>query len=227
MWEDTYLSKLIKINIFDSVKVSEDQAYSVYKQNDWKETMPPLVNISEVLTDSLSVAETVLNELAHGVSIQELARRYTKRDSLRDKGGEFGYFNITQHGEIGRIASQMNVGDVYGPLRTDDGYSIFKVIDKKEDTTSYTQSFDEVKNQLIAKITLAKYQKYVNNYTAQLASKYGVEINDNVLNSVKDIYMNLVVARRMGFGGEIYAFPYTEEYSGWYDIWMKNKNIIQ
>ncbi len=227
MWEDTYLSKMIKIDMFDSIKVSEEQAFTVYRQNDWKESMPPLVNIAEVLTDSLSVAETVLNELTRGVSIRELAKKYTKRDSLRDKGGEFGYFDMTQHGEIGRIASQLNVGDVYGPLKLDEGYSIFQVIDKKEDSTSFTKSFDEVKDQLIAKITLSKYEKYLNNYNARLAARYGVEIYDNVLNSTKDIYLNLVVARRMGFGGEIYAVPYTEEYSGWYDIWMKNKNIIQ
>ena len=227
MWEDTYLSKMIKINMFDSIKVSEEQAFSVYKQNDWKETLPPLVNIAEVLTDSLSIAETVLNELSRGVSIKELAKKYTKRDSLRDKGGEFGYFDITRHGDIGRIASQLNVGDVFGPLKLDEGYTIFQVIDKKEDSTNYTQSFDDVKNQLIAKITLSKYEKYLNNYNARLAARYGVVINDHVLNSIENIYMNLVVARRMGFGGEIYAVPYTEEYPGWYDIWMKNKNIVQ
>ncbi len=227
MWEDAYLSKMIKINMFDSIKVSEEQAFSVYKQNDWKEAMPPLINIAEVLTDSLSVAEIVLNELSQGVSIKVLAEKYTKRDSLRDKGGEFGYFDITQHGELGRIASQLNVGDVYGPLKLDDGYSIFQVLDKKEDSTSYTKSFDEVKDQLIAKITLSKFEKYINNYDARLAAKYGVKIHDDVLNAVKNIYLNLVVARRMGFGGEIYAVPYTEEYSGWYDVWMKNKNIIQ
>lgn len=227
MWEDIYLSKMLKVNMFDSIKVSEKQAYSVYQQNNWTETMPPLVNIAEVLTDSLSIAETVLNELSHGVSIRDLAERYTKRDSLRDRGGEFGFFNITQHGEIGRVASGLKVGDVYGPLKVDDGYSIFQVIDKKQDTASYTKSFDDVKDQLITKITLAKFEKNINDYNARLAMQYGVEIYDDVLNSIKDIYLNLVVARKMGFGGEIYAFPYTEEYSGWYDIWMKNKNIIQ
>lgn len=227
MWEDSYLSKLEMINMFDSVRVSEEQAYSIYQQNDWKDTMPPLVDIAEVLTDSLSIAETVLNELSKGVSIKELARRYTKRDSLRSKGGEFGYFRITQHGEIGRIASRLKTGDVYGPLKLDEGYSIFQVIDKKEDTTSYRKSFAEVKNDLIAKITLAKFEKYINKYNARLAGKYGVEIYDNVLNSIDNIFMNLVVARYMGFGGEIYAVPYTEQYSGWYDIWIKNKSIVQ
>ena len=42
------------------------------------------------------------------------------------------YFPITEHGEIGRIASTMNVGDIYGPLELKEGYSIFKLIDKQE-----------------------------------------------------------------------------------------------
>lgn len=227
MWEDSYLSKLLMINMFDSVRTSEEQAFSVYKQNDWKETVPPLVDIAEVLTDSLSIVENILNELSRGMSIQELAKLYTKRDSVRDRGGEFGYFNITQHGEIGRIAAQLNVGDIYGPLKLEEGYSIFQVIDKKEDTASYTKSFQEVKDELIAKITLTRFEKFVNEYNARLASRYGVEIYDNVLSSINNIFMNLVLARYMGFGGEIYAVPYTEQYSGWYNIWLENKNIIQ
>ncbi|HSD63647.1 MAG TPA: peptidylprolyl isomerase, partial [Ignavibacteriaceae bacterium] len=214
-------------NVFDSVRVSEEQAFSVYQQNDWRKKLPQLINIAEVLTDSLNLAEKVLNALNEGADIKDLARRYTKRDSLREKGGVFGYFNITQHGEIGRIASQLKINDIYGPVKLDDGYSIFKVLDKKDDTTSYSMSFDEVKAQLIEKITLSKFEKYINEYNAALANKYSVEINDDALKNIDGIFMNLVVARYMGFGGEIYAVPYTEEYSGWYDIWQKNRNIAQ
>lgn len=227
MWEDSYLSKLLMVNMFDSVRVSEEQAFSVYKQNDWRKTLPQLINIAEVLTDSLNIAEKVLKALNEGTDIKDLARQYTKRDSLREKGGVFGYFNITQHGEIGRIASQLKINDIYGPVKLDDGYSIFQVLDKKDDTTSYSMSFDEVKAQLIEKITLSKFEKYINEYNAVLANKYGVEINDDALKNIDDIFMNLVVARYMGFGGEIYAVPYTEEYSGWYNIWQKNRNIAQ
>lgn len=227
MWEDCYLSKMLMTTMFDLVKVSEKEAYSVYKQNDWKESPLELVNVAEVLTDSLDVVEKVLNELSYGVDIKDLARRYTKRDSLKDKGGEFGFFPITEHGEIGRIASQMEIGDVYGPVKLDEGYSVFQLIDKKEDVTVYTKSYDEVKDQLIAKITLARFEKYVNKYNARLANKYGVEIYEDVLKNIDDIFMNLVVVRYMGFGGEIFAVPYTEQYSGWYDIWLNNKNIIQ
>ena len=227
MWEDCYLSKMLMTTMFDSIKVSEKEAYSIYEMNDWKETPLELVNVAEVLTDSLDVIEKVLNELSKGVDIKDLARRYTKRDSLKDKGGEFGFFSITEHGEIGRIAYQMKIGDIYGPIKLDEGYSVFQLIGKKEDTTVYTKSYDQVKNELIAKITLARFEKYVNEYNARLANKYGVKIYEDVLKNINDIFMNLVVVKYMGFGGEIFAVPYTEQYSGWYDIWLKNKNLIQ
>ena len=227
MWEDTYLSKMLMESIFDSIKVSEEDAYSVYKQNDWKDEPLELVNVAEVLTDSLKVVEKVLDELSKGTDIKELAKKYTIRDSLRNRGGEFGLFPITENGEIGRLAAQMKIGDVYGPLKLDEGYSVFQLIDKKVDTTSYSKSYSDVKKEILMKLTLAKFEKYVNEYNAMLAIKYGVEINEDVLKSIDNLYLNLVVVRYMGFGGEIFAVPYTEQYPGWYDIWQKNKNVIQ
>jgi hypothetical protein len=35
-----------------------------------------------------------------------------------------------------------------------------------------------------------------------------------------------VVARYMGFGGEIYAVPNTEQYSGWYEIWKQKNRLM-
>ncbi|MCK7516464.1 MAG: peptidylprolyl isomerase [Ignavibacteriales bacterium] len=49
----------------------------------------------------------------------------------KKSNGEYGLFPVTENGEIGRIASTMNVGDIYGPLELKEGYSIFKLIDKQ------------------------------------------------------------------------------------------------
>jgi len=67
----------------------------------------------------------------------------------------------------------------------------------------------------------------VNEYNVRLANKYGVEIYEDVLRDIDNIFMNLVVVRYMGFGGEIFAVPYTEQFLGWYDLWLKNKNLAQ
>jgi parvulin-like peptidyl-prolyl isomerase len=226
MWEDSYLSKMLMVNIFDSLKVTEEEVHLIYQDNNGRGFHLEFVNIAEVLSDSLSVIETVLNGLRNGADIKELAKKYTKRDSLRSKGGEFGFFPVTRHGEIGKIASQMNIGDIYGPIKLDEGYSVFQLIDRKEDTTGYSLSYDDIKDQIVMQLTLNKFEKYINEYNAKLAVKYGVEINEDVLNDINNIFMNLVVVRYMGFGGEIFAVPYTEQFSGWYEIWQKKQEVV-
>ena len=76
-----------------------------------------LVNIVEILTDSLENVEKIFNELKSGKDIKLISqKKFNKENGLKRKDGEYGLFPITQHGEIGRIASTMNVGDVYGHL---------------------------------------------------------------------------------------------------------------
>ncbi|HEX9739386.1 MAG TPA: hypothetical protein VGA29_01315, partial [Ignavibacteriaceae bacterium] len=84
-----------------------------------------------------------------------------------------------------------------------------------------------IREELITHLTLLKFEKFVNEYNAKLAHKYGVEIYEGVLNEIENTYLNLVVVRYMGFGGEIFAVPYTEQFSGWYDIWLKSKDLAQ
>ncbi len=225
MWKDSYLAKMRMVNMFDSLKVTNEEAYNFYKQSNGKNLPLQQVNIAEVLTDSLSVAEVVLNKLTKGEDIKSLAVQYTIRDSLKSKGGVFGFFPITKYGDIGKNAAHMKIGDICGPIKVNDGYSIFQLIDRKEDTTNYSMSYDEIKDQIVMQLTLDKFEKYVNEYNAKLANKYGVKIHDDVLASIDDIFMNLVVVRKMGFGGEVYAVPYTEQFDGWYDIWKNNNNI--
>jgi hypothetical protein len=226
MWKDYYLSKMMMIGFYDSVRVNEEEAYSLYEQNIDSDFHLPLVNIAEVLTDSLTVIETVLNDLSAGKNIKDLARKYTKRDSLRERGGEFGYFPVTRHGELGKAAYRMSVGEIYGPLKLDEGYSVFQLLDKKEDTADKI-NYNDVKDQISMMLTLEKFEKFVNDYNAKLAYKYGVKINEDVLKNIENSFLNLVVVRYMGFGGEILAVPHTEQFSGWYKIWQENKSLVQ
>jgi parvulin-like peptidyl-prolyl isomerase len=235
MWKDAYLSQMLMLNLFDSVKVSDEEAFNFFRENEGENFPFEWVNIAEVLTDSLNIVETVLNELASGRDIKELARAYTKRDSLKDKGGEFGFFPVTRYGETGRIASGLEVGQVYGPLKLDEGYSVFKVLGKKTAPLSEINDsnsdkgldvvFSELKDQVVMQLSLNKFKNYVNEYNAGLAQKYGVKIDEEVLNNIKNTFLDLVVVRYMGFGGEIFAVPYTEQFSGWYEIWQQKTNL--
>jgi parvulin-like peptidyl-prolyl isomerase len=221
MWRDSYLSKMLMADIFDSLNVSEEEISRHYNSGN----MPvELLKIAEVFTDSLKNVELILNELSKGENIHELARQYSKRDSSKYKDWNSGYFPITEFGEIGKYAALMEIGDIYGPVKVDGGYSIFQLVDRKMDTTDYSGSYDNVKDQLVLQLTLSKFEKFVNEFNAKLAQKYDVEIYEDVLSETRNIYLNLVVVRYMGFGGEIYAVPLTEQFSGWYNIW-KQENL--
>lgn len=225
MWGDAYLSKLVMADLLNSIKNPDDELQKIYEMNDWSEAMPDLVNVVEILTDKLEVVETVLKKISEGYDIKQLAKEYTLRDSLRSKNGEFGLMSAAKLGEIGKASLKMNVGDIYGPIKTDEGYSIFKLIDRQPDSSYHKKNFTDVKNEIDTKLTFSKFEKNVNEYTAKLAVKYGVEINENVLNSLSNSFLNLVVVRYMGFGGEIFAVPNTEQFSGWYKLWQQEKLI--
>jgi len=212
MWSDSYMSKMLMLDIYDSLmtanKEFSDEGY--YSEQ---------VNIVEILTDSLSIMEKVINELSRGKNIKDLARKYSIRDSLRSKGGEYGFFPITKYGEIGKIAAQMNIGDIYGPIRLQEGYSIFQLIDRKVDSTSADNPMPELKEEYLMRQVLNKFENHMNIYNARLAQKYGVKINEDILKNINNVFLNLVVVRYMGFGGQIFAVPYTEQFSGWYEVW--------
>ncbi|MGE5811484.1 MAG: hypothetical protein ACM339_08280, partial [Ignavibacteria bacterium] len=80
-------------------------------------------------------------------------------------------------------------------------------------------------DQIILMLTMEKFEKYVNEYNASLAQTYGVKIYEDVLKNIENSYINLVVVRYMGFGGEIYAVPVTEQYSGWYEVWKERQKL--
>lgn len=226
MWRDNYLGTMYKKRLLNSIKVSDEEAFELYNKNNETNSYPKKVNIIEILTDSLEVIEQVLNQLDNGADIRELAKKHTKRNWTRERGGEFGPFPSTRHGEIGRIAGEMEVGEIYGPLKTEEGYSVFKLIEKIENENEMPGSFGEIKNELKKRIGLKKLKNTFTDKTADLASKYGININTKVLDSVKVTDLTMVVYRYMGFGGRILAVPFTNTFTDWVEKWKSNKQSL-
>ncbi|MCU7493885.1 MAG: hypothetical protein HF314_03420 [Ignavibacteria bacterium] len=225
MWRDSYLAQLIKSHIMDSVTANPGDLEALRAQLEGKDraTDVTMVNIVEVLTDSLETVEKVLDEIKSNKDIHELARKYTKREWTKEKGGEFGFFPSTMYGEIGRIAAKMKVGEVYGPLKTEDGYSIFKLIDKKKEEQGPGKSKTE-KNSLTTRDLIdQKYLQKLNGYTASLAQSYGVTVNKDVFNSIEGRTENMLAYRYMGFGGRIMEVPFTVPFSSWVKSWLKGR----
>ena len=216
LWKENYLAQILRNNFTDSTKVSEDEVYQRYLKTIKDSSSVTQVNIAEVLTDKLEIVEQVLNEIETGADFKQLAVIYTNRKWVKERGGDFGLFPVTMFGEIGKVAGTLNVGDVYGPLNTPEGYSVLKVLEKIESKSSFTKSFEEAKDQIRNDLFVEKLESKYNDFTKELARKYKVQMNESALAKLKLTNVQMFTYRYMGFGGKITAVPYTKPWYDWY-----------
>lgn len=226
VWKDNYLATLYMKSVYKSESVSDDEAYGFFEKNNRLIPQPDEVKIAEILADDLDVVKTVLDELNRGVPFSDLARRYTIRDSLKDRGGEFDYQPVGREGEIWETAAKMKPGEIVGPIKTAEGYSVIKLIDRREKKKKLFGSFEEAKNSIKEILRTEKMYVRLDDVTAELAVENKVEINETLLNSIKVSTVNMLVFRRFGFGGQQYAVPYVPDFSRWYKTYENLKKKL-
>ncbi len=215
IWKSNYLYQLIKNEFVDASTITEDDMSDHYQQQYVKARFPSQVNIIEILVDSLSLAGQLLEMIKNGSDIKELSAKHTKREWTKERNGEFGFFPVSMYGEIGNIASTMKIGDVYGPLKVEEGYSIFKLIDKRNELIDTPKPFEQVETDIQRELYYNKVRGTVAEKTAELAIRYGIEINNEILNSIDVTNLNTVMFRLIGFGGVITAVPIIAPNNEW------------
>jgi hypothetical protein len=155
-----------------------------------------------------------------------LVNIYNQRKWTKQSNGEWGFFNPADAGEIGRLAADLNVGQIYGPIKVNEGYSIFKLIDKKNQNTFKNTILDKDSLKLIRiKLALSKMDNLINDKTVSLAKKYKININEQLLPKIETSEINTFTYRFIGFGGKIAAFPITIPMYEWYEQYKQKKEI--
>lgn len=223
IWKEYYLFQYLMDQFKDSVNVSDDEIYSYYLKNNQPESYPMLVNIIEILTDSIQTADSIMQKIKMGADFKTLARKYNKREWTKKNDGEYGLFAISQHGEVGKIASTLEVGDVYGPLKLDEGYSIFKLIDKQDAKIIPPKPFEKFKEQYKLDLTYQKLTNKITEFTYNLAVKYGINLNLDLLEEIKVTALPSFGIRFLGFGGKMTAVPLTVPNVDWSEKWIRNQ----
>jgi parvulin-like peptidyl-prolyl isomerase len=223
VWKGYMLSEAFQTKFRDSAFVSDEQLKDYYHRRYEKAADVNEVNIIEILTDSLSIVEKVFNELKKGKDFKELARLYTKRERTKENGGEFGFFATTMYEDIGKIAEGMEIGQIYGPLKTPEGYSVFKVIGKRTRKVTEIKQFDAIKNDLKKDLSYNKYRNSLINFTARKAAENNLEINEDMVKNTEVTNLNVMVYRFIGFGGRLPAMPLIKPFTDWVEMWNKIK----
>ncbi len=214
-WRIHYLAELYKRDLIRGLEVDEDAMYDYYERHADMYTCPLLVNIREVLVATQAEAQSIMSEVDAGRDFEELARLHSLRDWAARQGGEFGLFPSTLYGDIGRIAATLDIGELYGPLPVPEGYSVFKLLDKKQPDTDLNQTFDDVRESIRQILLQNKSAGILSKKINSLLDEYGFSVDYNKLDLVDVTPIQMFAIRRFGFGGNYPVVPVLDRQIGW------------
>lgn len=224
IWKKNYLANMLMKDIVTNSELTDEDIKNYLSGNVSDSLSETKVNIIEILTDSLEVIQEALSLGENDEALREFAKIHTKREWTKNNGGEFGYFSVLEHGDIGKIAESMNIGDIYGPLQTDEGFSVFKLIGKNENKIDFSSS--KITKDVKLKIRYQKVMDKLENLAVDLADKHGIQINEELLESLNLINAQMVVYRHMGFGGRVQAYPNSIPFYKWKEKWEQKKKEL-
>ncbi len=225
VWMNSRLSHLLEQRVVDTVTVSDAELLGYYRENPGAFDPDMEVKVQEILTDSIEQALDLRSQILKGGDMAALARRYSKRKEWAPSGGVSGFFRIRDHGDLGFYASTADSGALVGPLRLQEGYSLFRVLERRTVKDSGYVSFDSARQVIRAKLLAEKRSQAMDHLVATLAKKYGVTLFEAKLRLIPVSTTNMFTWRTIGFGGRIVAVPPVAPEAGWVREWRQGTMI--
>ena len=177
----------IDAQIKDKVKVSDKDAEEFYKKNPDKFKSPEQVRAShilvkvdadakpEVVVEKQKAAQAIADRVKKGEDFATLAKELSEDPSAKENSGDLNFFTRdAMVPEFSKAAFAMKKGDISDPVRSEFGYHVIKVTDRKD---SETVSLEKVKPQLLAFLEKQKKQEEIDKVLQDMRAKAEVKIN--------------------------------------------------
>lgn len=146
---DTYFEKKVRDAVTDAAakKIYDEKVKSLPTQKE--------VRARHILVKTEAEAKKIAKEIKGGADFGEMAKKHSK-DHGGQGGGDLGYFTQGQMvKEFEEAAFKLEKGKVSDPVKTDFGWHLIKVEDKRD---RKPPTFDEVKAQIKASLVQSKLQ---------------------------------------------------------------------
>ncbi|MDD5199807.1 MAG: peptidylprolyl isomerase [Terrimicrobiaceae bacterium] len=170
------------------VEVSDADAEKFYKENIKEFAQPDQVRASHILfmvpqgapdaevKKKEAAANAAYERAEKGEDFAKLAKELTEEPNGKERAGDLDFFSKEQMvPEFAAAAFSMKIGDISKPVKTQFGYHVIKVTDKKAASTA---PFEQVKPQLVGYLKNQKQQAAVQAVIGKLRS--GAKIENNL-----------------------------------------------
>ncbi|MBO0993900.1 peptidylprolyl isomerase [Bacillus sp. SD088] len=146
------------------IDISDDEIKEYFEDNKASFDQEEQVEASHILVDDEKTAKEVKQKIDDGEDFAELAKEYSTDESNAESGGELGFFGKGKMvKEFEGKAFSMKVDEISDPVKTEHGYHIIKVTDKKDAKEAKLEDHkEEVKDALFEQKLQTEYQTWLN-----------------------------------------------------------------
>ncbi|MCM3692518.1 peptidylprolyl isomerase [Neobacillus niacini] len=145
------------------IKITDEELKTYFDENKDSLGEAEQVKASHILVEDEATAKEIKQKLADGADFAELAKEYSTDEGSKENGGELGYFpRGTMVTEFEDMAFSLPVNEISEPVKSDYGYHIIKVEEKKEaKEANFDDSKAGIKETLVDERMEAEYTSWL------------------------------------------------------------------
>jgi parvulin-like peptidyl-prolyl isomerase len=177
--------KVVNMAVRSRVSVSDEEVRTAYNQSDRQNAGERLAHLREIVfvlpknasrddvEKKRKLASSVLSQANSGHDFSDLARTYSEGET-KGEGGDLGWVQAgSLVDELHEVVIAMDPGDVRGPIRTGQGFTLLQLESWK---AGNLRPFEEVKEQLRRQIYDQQVDKAMTSWLKELRRKAHVDV---------------------------------------------------
>jgi peptidyl-prolyl cis-trans isomerase SurA len=178
--------KVVSTAVRSRVSISDDEVAAAYKQSERSMSGERQAHLRQILVAfpdhatpedverKHAVAVKVVELARAGGSFVELAKQYSDDEGTKNSGGDLGFMaKGTLVEALDDAVAQMEPGDVRGPLRTERGWIVLQLVERK---AADMKPLDEVRDQLKKQLYDQQVEKAQQSWLKELRKKAHIDI---------------------------------------------------
>jgi len=186
-WKKKIESSIIIEKITETVtkqvpKISENEIYEYYVKNKSRFTVPEQIKAYQIVVKKERDADRILSELKRKKDFEELAKEYSITPES-ENGGDMGYFSKgSMPEEFDKVLFRLRKGRTSRIVKSDFGFHIFKVVDKKP---TRLKPLEEVSEEITLDLTNIKKDEIFSEWLKEKIANSKIERNNELLANIK------------------------------------------
>lgn len=178
---DIKVGYILDLALSKKVKITLPVMRKYYSHNKNQFKVPEQVRVRQIVTNTLKKAKELKTRVDGGENFAKIAVNHSLSPD-RSKGGDVGYFSKGSFPKVfDKVCFDMKKGEISDIIKSEYGYHIFKLIDKKP---KRTKTFQEVFTYIHQVLFQEKLKENYDLFMKDLRKKVEIKVYEDNLNQM-------------------------------------------